>query len=202
MKIIFGQLLDSIKIAGSQRKSYVFIAAFLMLIGNIINIAIANQYEAIIALASIYKLLIFSGFVIALGFIIQDLVADTLCNEVVDKRQSKEAIKKEIANLQVLVQIVQILASMIALGISGVIASRFGYVVISYFIPIVALTSIVGSFFIKKEPVIRQEKIDIKILAYGLVYLSIILLFALLDFKYSQEVIFISGMTIVSGALF
>ncbi len=202
MKIIFGQLLDSVKIAGSQRKSYIFIAAFLMLIGNILNIAVAHQYEAIISLTSIYKLLIFSGFLLTLGVILQDLVADTLCNEVVDKHQSKEAIKLEIGNVQIIVQVVQISAAMIAVGISGIIASKFGYVVISYFIPIVTLISIIGSLVIKKEPVVSLEKIDPKILTYGMLYLSIIILFALLDFAYSQEVIFMAGMLIVSTALF
>ncbi len=202
MKIIFGQLLDSVKIAGSQRRSYIFIAAFLMLIGNIINVAVAHQYEAIMKLASIYKLLIFSGFLVTLGVILQDLVADTLCNEVVDKRQSKEAIKKEIGNIQIIVQVVQILAAMIAVSISGIIASKFGYVAISYFIPIVTLISVIGSLLVKKEPIIALEKIDPKILFYGIIYLSVIIFFALLDFSYSQEVIFIAGMIIVSTALY
>lgn len=202
MKIIFGQLLDSVKIAGSQRKSYIFIAAFLMLIGNIINIAVANQYEAVINLTSIYKLLIFSGFLGTLGVILQDLVADTLCNEIVNKNQTKETIKQEIANIQIIVQVVQISAAMIAVSISGIIASKFGYAIISYFIPIVTLISIIGSLIVKKEPVVILEKIDPRILTYGLVYLAIIILFAVLDFTYSQEVVFIAGILIVSIALF
>ncbi len=202
MKIIFGQLLDSVKIAGSQRKSYIFIAAFLMLIGNILNIAVAHQYEVIINLTSIYKLLIFSGFLVTLGIILQDLVADTLCNEVIDKHQAEEVIKQEIGNVQIIVQVVQISAAMLAVSISGIIASKFGYATISYFIPIVTLISIIGSLVIKKDPIVTLEKIDSKILAYGLIYLSIIILFALLDFVYSQEVIFIAGMLIVSTALF
>jgi hypothetical protein len=202
MKIIFGQLLDSFKIAGSQRKSYTFIAAFLMLVGNIVTICVANGYEAISNLSSVYKLLIFSGFLVSLGVIIQDLVADTLCNEVVDKHKSDESIKQEIGNIQILVRMTQIVAGMIAIGISGVITSKFGYATISYFIPIIALISIAGSLIVKKEPVVRLEKMDMNILSYGLVYLSVIMLFIFVDFDYSKEVIFIVGMVIVSTALY
>lgn len=202
MKIIFGQLLDSFKIAGSQRKSYVFIAAFLMIIGNIVNISVANQYEVITNLSSVYKLLIFSGFTITLGVILQDLVADTLCNEVIDKQQSAEVIKQEIGNIQILVRIIQISAGIIAVGISGVIASKYGYATISYFIPIISIISISGYLIVKKEPIVRLEKLNLNILFYGLAYLSVIILFIFIDFAYSQEIIFITGMIIVSTALY
>jgi hypothetical protein len=202
MKIIFGQLLDTFKIGGSQRKSYTFIAAFLMLLGNIITIAIANQYDAITNLSSTYKLLIFSGFIITLGVILQDLVADTLCNEVVNKNQSKEQIKQEIGKIQILVRIIQISAGIVAVGISGVITSKFGYATISYFIPIVTLISILGSLIVRKEPVVRLEKLNMNILSYGIMYFSIIILFIFIDFDYSQESIFIAGIIIVSTALY
>ncbi len=202
MKIIFGQLLDSFKIAGSQRKSYIFIAAFLMLIGNVVTICVANGYEIITNLSSTYKLLVFSGFLVTLGVILQDLVADTLCNEVVDKHKSEESIRQEIGNIQILVRMTQIVAGMIAIGISGVIASKFGYATISYFIPIISLISISGSLIIRKEPIVRLEKMDMKICSYGLLYLSVIILFIFIDFDYSKEVIFTVGMIIVSTALY
>lgn len=202
MKIIFGQLLDSFKIAGSQRKSYTFIAAFLMLIGNVVTICVANGHEIITNLSSTYKLLVFSGFLVTLGVVLQDLVADTLCNEVVDKHKSEESIRQEIGNIQILVRMTQIVAGMIAIGISGVITSKFGYATISYFIPIISLISISGSLIIRKEPIVRLEKMDMKILSYGLLYLSVIMLFVFIDFDYSKEVIFTVGMIIVSTALY
>ena len=72
LKILFGQLLDSVKIIGSQRKIYIYIAAFLMLIGNLITIGVANQFPSIVALASIYQLLIVAGLFIQIGFVLQD----------------------------------------------------------------------------------------------------------------------------------
>ncbi len=120
-----------------------------MLIDNIMNIVVAHKYEIIISLSSTYKLLICSGFLVTLGMLLQDLVANTLCNEVVDKRHSKEVITQEIGNIQIIVQVVQILAAMIAVSISSIITLD-SHVTISYFISAITLINIVGSLLVKK----------------------------------------------------
>jgi hypothetical protein len=208
MKIIFGQLLDSIKIFGSQRRSYIFVAAGLMLLGNCITIAVANQYEQITSLATTYQLLIIAGFLGSCGFVLQDLVADTLCFEVVDKLDSakkprlEEDIKEEVGNIQVLVRMTSIIYSMVALFIGGIIASKYSYATISYILPCIAISSVVGSLIIRKEPKVIKEKPVVPIIFAGVAYLSFIITFALIDFKYSQEIIFLVGMIIVSVSLY
>ena len=208
MKIIFGQLLDSVKIFGSQRKSYIFMAAFLMLLGDLTIIAIANQYESITSLASTYHLLILAGILGSSGFVLQDLVADTLCYDVVDKIDGKnqprsdEDIKKEIGNIQILVRIIDISSALIAVTIAGIIAARYSYAAISYIVPCVALVSVIGSLIISKEPVIKKEKANLKVLIGGLIYLAVIMLIGLVKFPYSQETAFFIGVLIVSIALY
>ena len=203
MKIIFSQLVDCIKILGSQRRVYTFIAAILMLIGNILTISIANNYMAITSLATTYQLLIIAGFFVSCGMVLQDLIADTLCFEVVDKvNRSAEDIKKEIGNVQLLVRIVSILSSMLALFISGIISSKYSYATISFALPVVALSSVIGSLIIKTEPKTIEEKPNKEIIFGGFIYVFFILLSALLDFKYSQESIFFVGMTVVSLSLY
>ncbi len=199
LKILFGQLLDSVKIIGSQRKIYIYIAAFLMLIGNLITIGVANQLPSIVALASIYQLLIVAGLFIQIGFVLQDLVADTLCYDVVDKCKQP---KKEIANIQILARIVDISGAIIAVLISGIIAAKFSYANISYVIPCIALISITGSLIIKGEPKVTQDKINLPIFIVGLAYLLTAVIIVAIDFPYAQEMIFIVGITIISIALY
>ena len=202
MKILLAQLVDSVKISGSQRKSYIFIASVFMLIGNIVNIAIANKFEPVMEIASIYHLFIISGFFITLGVIFQDLVADTLCYDVVDKNQSEEAIKQEIGEVQTIVKVVEVFATMLAVSISGMIATKFSYAMISYVIPLVTFFSILGSLIIKKEPEVSKQNINITMLGFGGLYLLIIGFFAFVDSLYAQEIIFVAGTLIVSAALY
>ncbi len=203
LKILFGQLLDSVKIIGSQRKIYIYIAAFLMLIGNLITIGVANQLPNVISIASTYQLLIFAGIFIQIGFVLQDLVADTLCYDVVSKfKRSQKLIKQEIAKVQVLARIVDISGAILAVSISGIIAAKFSYATISCIIPCIALISIAGSLIIKKEPVVSQDKINLPIFIGGLIYLLAVVTIVSIDFAYAQEIVFIVGITIVSIALY
>jgi hypothetical protein len=208
MKIIFGQFLDSVRIAGSQRKSYIFIAAFLIFIGSILILSVANNYELITSLASTYHLLILAGALANSGFVLQDLVADTLCYDVVDKVDSQnkplleEDIKEEIGKVQILVRIVDISAAIIAVTIGGIIATKYSYATISYFIPCLAFVGMSGSLIIKEEPKVTKEKVNLSILIGGATYLLLIALVALVNFQYSQEITFFIGLIILSVALY
>lgn len=203
LKILFGQILDSVKILGSQRKIYIYIAACLMLCGNIIVIGVANEYSFITSISSIYKLLIFSGIFIQIGFVLQDLVADTLCYDTVDKKnKSDQQIKEEISNLQILARIVDISGAIIAVSISGIIAAKFSYGTVSYAILAIAAISILGSIMIKKEPIVPKNNFNLPILAGGILYLFVAVLVTSLDLKYSQEIAFLAGALIISSALY
>jgi hypothetical protein len=48
---------------------------------------------------------IFASVIAMVGFVMQDVVADTMSTEVVDKSQSKEAIDRELASIQILARL-------------------------------------------------------------------------------------------------
>ncbi|MFV9876069.1 MAG: hypothetical protein AB8U25_06500 [Rickettsiales endosymbiont of Dermacentor nuttalli] len=206
-KIFFGQILDSVKILGSRRHIYIIIAVIIMLIGNIITISVANKWSFLDHYFSTYQLLIISGVFIQLGLVIQDLVADTLCYEVVDKIdvngnvRSDIDVKQEIEDVQILSRIFDIIGSISATLIGGIIASNFSYRVISYFIPIASIISVLGVLISKKEPEGVQEPINIKVFIAGTAYLFFIGFISLSNLKYAQELIFLVGTTIVTISL-
>ncbi|AIL65230.1 hypothetical protein NOVO_04240 [Rickettsiales bacterium Ac37b] len=206
-KIFFGQLLDSVKIFGSRRHIYIIIAAIIMLSGNVITISIANHWPFLNHYFSTYQLLIMSGVLIQLGLVIQDLVADTLCYEIVDKVDSSgnvrndAEIKQEIGHVQILSRIFEITGSILAALISGIIASKFSYGTISYFIPIASLISILGVLIAKKEPASQTEPVNILLFIAGVIYLVFIGFISLSNFEYGQEIIFFTGTIIVSLSL-
>lgn len=208
MKILFGQLLDNVRIAKSARHIYVWIAAAIILIGNIITIGVAHQFPFITSLGSTYHLLIAAGLTIQLGIVIQDLIADTLCYEVVPKldehgaMRSSDDINKEISNIQILARIFDITAAILATAISGVIASHYSYAAISWFTPIVALISVIGVMMVKTEAPIPKEKVQMPILLGGLVYIAFLMGITGSGFAYAQETVFLVGMSIVLTGLY
>lgn len=199
MKIVIAQLIDSVKFFGNQRRSYIFLAAILMLIGNAATILVANGYTT--NFVSVYSILIFAGFIKNCGFVMQDLVADTLSRELVDNSQNEEAFKLEIANIQLLSRIAEIIGSAIAMGISGIIAIKFSYAQISYMLPLVALISLIGSLFIKIDVKTTPEKVKSSVIISGIIYAAFIGLFTITNFEYSQEAMLLIGMVIICTLL-
>lgn len=206
-KIFFGQILDSVKILGSRRHIYIIIAVIIMFLGNIITISVANGWSFLNNYFSTYELLIIAGVLIQLGLVIQDLVADTLCYEVVDKidangnARDEAEIKQEIGDVQILSRIFDIVGSISATLIGGIIASKFSYGVISYFIPIASIISILGVLITKKEPKVIAEPVNIILFIAGSIYLLFIGFISLSNLKYAQEIIFFVGTIIVSLSL-
>lgn len=208
MKIFFGHFLDSVKIAGSSRYSYIWIGAILSLIGNLITIGFANKFQSILALGSPYQLMIISGTFVQVGAVLQFLATDALSYNIIkrfdhnNKPLPKETIELEIKNVQIITRIFDLIGSLCAVLISGIIAEKYGYTTISYFIPIVTLMSIAGTLVIRKEPQIVTQPFNKAIIIGGLVYISLMTIIAFSTAKYSQEIIFLIGMAIVCRALY
>ncbi|PTB87176.1 hypothetical protein C9925_01885 [cyanobacterium G8-9] len=146
IKMIFGQMVDSFTLFGSNRKIYVYIGALLMFTGTILMIGLVSDAPWL-ATYTKEKVYIFASVIMVVGFVMQDVVADTMSTEVVDTNQSDEEIKKELAMIQVLARLSLGLAIFAVSGIKGWLAEIYSYETmfkISLFIP---LLSIIGVSF-------------------------------------------------------
>jgi len=101
IKMIFGQMVDSVEIFGSNRRVYVYFGAILMTLSTILLIGIVGNH-AWISNYSKESVYIFASVLGVVGFVMQDVVADTMTTEVVDTTQTDDEIKKELAIIQVL----------------------------------------------------------------------------------------------------
>ncbi|VVM20664.1 Folate carrier, cyanobacterial type [uncultured Gammaproteobacteria bacterium] len=124
VKMIFGSLVDSVLIFGSNRKSYVYIGALLITISSLMMIAVVGDYS-IVAEFSKKSVYIFASVIAVVGFVMQDVVADTMSTEVIDKNQSKEEIHQELASIQVLARLSLGFAIFITGWIGGELADVF-----------------------------------------------------------------------------
>lgn len=195
IKMIFGQMVDSIKILGSNRKVYVYIGAGLMSIATILLIGISGDASWIKSYPkeSVY---IFASVLAMVGFVMQDVVADTMSTEVIDKNQTKEEINQELAMIQVLGRLSSGLAVFFMGWLGGKLASVYSYetmFTLSIFIPII---SIIGVSFVRLNS-IETTPLNKQIFFGGLLFAIFIIIIGYNDVPYSQEIVFVISLIVV-----
>ncbi len=195
IKMIFGQLVDSVTLFGSNRRVYVYIGAVLMSIGTLLLISIAGDYSIVSAYDknSIYMA---SLLITTVGIVMQDVVADTMSTEVIDKNQTPQEIKKELATIQVLSRLALALAGFMVSGLGGYLAGIYSYetiFIISLFIPII---SILGITFVKLNH-IESSPLNKKIFFGGLGFAIFIIFMGINEIPFAQEIIFLVSLSVV-----
>ncbi len=197
VKMIFGQMVDSVNIFGSNRKSYVYIGAALITISSLLMIAVVGDY-AIVDGFSKKTIYIFASVIAVIGFVMQDVVADTMTTEVIDKNQSEEDIHHELATIQVLARLSLGLAIFLTGWIGGEIADiyqdeREVVFMIALFTP---LLSILGVSLVKLNTV-KVSPINKHILYGGMAFAVFIIFMGYNDIAYSQEIVFVISLAVV-----
>jgi len=197
VKMIFGSLVDSVNIFGSNRKSYVYIGAVLITISSLMMIAVVGDY-AIVEGYSKKGVYIFASVIAVVGFVMQDVVADTMTTEVIDKNQSQEEINQELATIQVLARLSLGFAIFITGWIGGELADVFKdnrevVFQIALFVP---LLSILGVTLVNLNPV-PVSPVNKHILFGGLLFAVFVVSMGYNDVPYSQEIVFVISLSVV-----
>ena len=195
IKMIFGQMVDSVTIFGSNRRVYVYIGAILIALSTILLIGIVGEHKWIVSYSkeSVY---IFASVLGVVGFVLQDVVADTMTTEVVDTTQSNEDIKKELATIQVLSRLSLGLAIFIMGWLGGELADIYSYETVfklSLFVPIL---SIIGVSIVRLNPV-STTPLNKQVLFGGLFFAVFVVLIGYNDVPYSQEIVFVVSLIVV-----
>ncbi|MGI8724353.1 MAG: hypothetical protein ACR2J1_03115 [Methyloceanibacter sp.] len=105
IKMVFGQLADSVPVFGSQRRAYVFMGASLVASGLVMLAGAAGGW---IDFASKNALYIAAQLLIVIGIVLQDVIADAMTTEVVDRERPdgsprpKHEVERELGLVQVL----------------------------------------------------------------------------------------------------
>lgn len=207
IKMVFGQLVDSVAIFGSQRRIYVYIGASLIAMGTILLIGLAGDYSWA-KFTSKENVYIISALLSVIGFVLQDVVADTMSTEVVDRNQSEEKIQEELAYVQILGRLAISLAAVIVAGLSGWLAQIYSYETVFKISLIIPLISIIGVSIIKLD-VAKPSPINCKILCGGIVFAIFVVLMGYGEyqtwnntllkfiFSHSQEIVFLVSFGVI-----
>ena len=199
IKMVFGQLVDSLPFFGSQRRSYLQLGAALMAAGLLVLAGAAGGWLAFLPPAGLYML---GNLLLVLGTVLQDVVADAMTTEVVPRTapdgtpRDDAAVKIDLAMVQLMGRIALSLGMLSVAGLSGWIAGflpRETVFLIALVIP--ALTLAAGAMAIDEAH--DPHPPDWRILGGGLAFGTVVVGLALTEIPYAQEIVFVLSMAVI-----
>ena len=203
IKMVFGQLVDVVSLFGSKRKAWVFLGACFMALGYLMLYGMSVDSPLVTWLGSQFNMYLAAQLIMILGFVIQDVTADAMTTEVVDRNQPDEAVKAELAMVQVLGRLSLMIASAVTGGIGGYLASTLEYdnvFLIALFVPVI---SILGALFVSLNTAEQsnQTKLSPIIFGGGVAFAVFSAVMGFSQFAYSQETTFLVSFTLICWML-
>ncbi len=202
IKMIFGQFVDVVPIAGSKRKAYVYFGALLMALGYLMLYGMATSHPFITWMGGQFTMYLASNLVMVMGFLIQDVTADAMSTEIIDRNQSEEDIKKELALIQILGRLSLMIALVCVSGIGGFLASKFNYETVFLIALVIPVISIIGATLVKLDTPKEKSHFDLNILGGGIAFAVFTVFMAFSQVSYSQEIVLGVSFCLLSYMLF
>jgi BT1 family len=199
VKMVFGELVDTVPMFGSQRKSYILIGALLMATGLLILAGAAGRW---LTFARPEQLYVLGAILVVIGTVLQDTVADAMSTEVVPRTDTAgnerpdDSVRVELGMVQVLGRLAVSAGVLAVAGLSGWLASfmpRQDVFVIGLIIP---ATSVAG-VFLRGTETMERRPIDWRILGGGIVFGVVVVVLGASGVPFGQEIIFIISMAVV-----
>jgi MFS family permease len=199
VKMVFGELVDTVPILGSQRKSYVLIGAAFMAAGLITMAGAAGGWLRFLRLDHLYVL---GAMLLVVGTVVQDVVADAMSTEVVSRTDAAgcerpdNEVRAELGMVQVLGRLAVSAGILAVAGLSGWIAdlmSRQAVFLLGLFVPLISIAGV----FLRGHETTEIRPIDWRILGGGIVFGAVVAVLGIGGVPFGQEIIFIISMIVV-----
>jgi hypothetical protein len=199
VKMVFGELVDTVPIFGSQRKSYIVIGALLMATGLLILAGAAGGWLTFARPGHLYVL---GALLLVLGTVVQDVVADAMSTEVVPRtdaagnRRPDDTVRVELGMVQVLGRLAVSAGVLAVAGLSGWLANfmpRQDVFLIGLVIPAISIAGV----FLRGTETMERRPIDWRILGGGGAFGAVVVVLGAGGVPFGQEIIFIISMAVV-----
>ncbi len=199
IKMVFGELVDSVPIFGSQRTAYVLIGATFVASGMVTLAGAAGGWLTFLTPNNFY---LAGTMLVVIGMVIQDVVADAMSTEVVSRVDAAgnprpdHDVRAELGMVQVLGRIAISAGILAVAGLSGWLAHIFSRETVFFMGLVIPAISITGVFLRTDVPVERRAT-DWRILGGGIAYGALVIVLGVGGVPHAQEVIFLLSMTVV-----
>jgi hypothetical protein len=203
VKMVVGELVDSVAILGSRRRAYVFIGAGFTTSGLLVLAAAAGGWLASLPPDQAFFL---GMMLIVVGTVVQDVVADAMSTEVVERKRpdgrprGDAEVRAELGMVQVLGRLALSFGILAVAGISGVLAAYFDRATVFLFGLVVPAISVTGALVIRIDPG-EARPVDWRLLGGGLAFGAAVLAIGLGNVPFAQEFVFVLSMAVICGML-
>lgn len=204
IKMVFGELVDTVAILGSRRRVYVFIGAG-MIAGALVMLA--GAAGGWITFASLDRIYIIASLLMVTGTVLQDVVADAMSTEVVQRinedrtPRAQADIDHDLGMVQVLGRLSLSLGVFLTAGLAGWLAQTTSYENVFLIGLVVPALSASGAILVKLESG-ESRPTDWPILSAGLTFGMLVTALLAADVAFAQEIVFIISMTVISAMLY
>src|SRR5262245_5834548 len=130
VKMVFGELVDTVPILGSQRRIYVYAGAALVALGYLLLAGAAGRWIVGIEPGTLY---VAASLLSVTGLVVQDVVADAMSTEVVPRRhadgtpRAQREVDHDLGMVQVLGRLALSFGIFAVAGVSGWLAQFVSY---------------------------------------------------------------------------
>ncbi|MDX2205153.1 MAG: hypothetical protein NW223_20560 [Hyphomicrobiaceae bacterium] len=199
IKMVFGELVDTVAIAGSQRRAYVFIGAGLIALSMVLLAAAAGKWITALRVDQLY---VIASLLSVTGVVLQDVVADAMSTEVVPRRspdgspRSQADIDHDLGMVQVLGRLALSFGIFAVAGVSGWLAQYVSYETVFLCGLAVPVISVSGALLVRLETSERRPT-DWRILGGGIAFGALVMLLALSGLPFNQEIVFVVSVGVV-----
>jgi MFS family permease len=199
IKMVFGELVDTVTLFGSQRRVYVFIGAGLIAADLILLAGSAGGWITFISSNNAY---VVASLLSVTGLVLQDVVADAMSTEVVPRTnpdgtpRAKADIDHDLGMVQVLGRLSLSFGIFAVAGLSGFLAQHLSYDKVFLIGLVVPLISISGALLVRLDTTERRA-IDWRILGGGIAFGAFVVAIGLSQIRFGQEIVFVVSMAVV-----
>lgn len=199
MKMVFGELVDTVALLGSRRRAYVYLGASLIAAGLLLLAGAAGKW---LTFAKPETLYIAAQILTVIGVVLQDVVADAMSTEVVARTgpdgspRPQPEIDHDLGMVQILGRLALSLGAFSVAGLSGWLAAHLPYESVFLLGLVIPVISASGAFFVKLESG-EGRPTDWRILGGGIAFGIAIATISLLDVPYAQELTFLLSLGVV-----
>jgi MFS family permease len=199
IKMVFGELVDTVPLLGSRRRAYVFAGAGLIAIAFVLLAGAAGGWITVLPADQIY---VVASLVSVTGIVLQDVVADAMSTEVVPRHnpdgspRPKADIDHDLGMVQVLGRLALSFGIFAVAGLAGWLARHLPYDKVFLLGLVVPVISVTGAMLVRLETS-EERPIDWRILGGGIAFGTAVTAIGLSGIGFGQEIVFVISMAVV-----
>jgi hypothetical protein len=203
IKMVFGELVDTIALMGSRRRSYVYLGALLVAASLVLMAGAAGGWLTFARPDTIY---IAASLLAVVGVVLQDVVADAMSTEVVPRTnpdgspRPQADVDYDLGMVQALGRLALYFGILLTARLAGWLAQSFAYetvFLIGLAIPVISVT---GAFLVHLEPG-ESRPTDWRILGGGLAFGAFVVAVGVVALPLGQEIIFLVSLAVIVAML-